>query len=443
MACPKPTCAPCWKADARTSPLALVEIRNKGTLCGVLDPSRKMNASGAAPPEVAENAAATQPLVDTVRLALVSGVGPRLRQLLLQRFGSPAEILRAPRAELREVSGIGPELAQRIATAADDIDAAAEIGFAWRNNQEILTELDADYPDLLREIHDPPGVLFRRGTPDARESSPVRRCDPERSVAIVGTRRATRYGVRQAEMLAGELARCGWTVVSGLARGIDAAAHRGALAAGGRSVAVLAGGLADIYPPEHRSLAEEIARRGWLLSETPPRVAPARGMFPQRNRIISGLSLGTIVVEAAERSGALITARHAAEQGREVFAVPGPIDGPSSAGCHRLIQDGAKLVHTVDDILDELPSLVQHSRLPSSTVVLETGATQVAAASLDDSLAAVYAAIEKTPTSIDQVGRDCGLPISRVLAAISDLELRRLVTRVSGNSVERRDGAPT
>ena len=187
------------------------------------------------------------------------------------------------------------------------------------------------------------------------------------AVAIVGTRHATRYGLAQAERLAGSLARTGFTVVSGLARGIDAAAHRGALAAGGRTIAVLASGLLEIYPPEHDKLADEVAASGYLVSESPPRMVPLSGAFPQRNRIISGLSLGTIVVEAADRSGALITARHAYEQGREVFAVPGPIDSRMSRGCHALIKDGAKLVESIDDVLAELGPLAENIQRDDGT----------------------------------------------------------------------------
>ncbi len=183
----------------------------------------------------------------------------------------------------------------------------------------------------MRDLPDPPGVLFVRGTLAPSDAM---------AVAIVGSRHATHYGLTQAERLAGSLARAGLTVVSGLARGIDAAAHRGALAAGGRTIAVLASGVLNIYPPEHNTLAEEITQHGAVMSESPPRAEPLAGMFPQRNRIISGLSLGVLVVEASTRSGALITARHAMEQGRDVFAVPGPITSRMSHGCHRLIRDG-------------------------------------------------------------------------------------------------------
>lgn len=365
----------------------------------------------------------TDDLIDSVRLALVPGVGPRLRKALVERFGSPAAVLAASKSELQSVDGIGPKIAAGIVDGRDSTDAEGELRLAAENGMDILTETDASYPRLLKEIHDPPGVLFRRGQPHPQD---------ELAIAIVGTRHATRYGLAQAERLAGSLARVGFTVVSGLARGIDAAAHRGALAAGGRTIAVLASGLLDIYPPEHVKLADDVAAGGYLLSEAPPRMMPLSGAFPQRNRIISGLSVGTIVVEAPVRSGALITARHAYEQGREVFAVPGPIDSRMSRGCHAMIKDGAKLVESVDDVLAELGPLVEHIERPDGTIL-----TQPAELTLNEIEQQVLAAIDGQPTSVDAVAAACGLAIHRVLSTISVLEMRRLVRRVSGTQVVR------
>ena len=207
---------------------------------------------------------------------------------------------------------------------------------------------DPAYPAALGRICDPPGVLFCQGKLEPRD---------ELAVAVVGSRRCTVYGRQQAERLAGVLARAGLTIVSGLARGIDAAAHRGALEAGGRTIAVLGTGLANIYPPEHAELAAAIARNGAVLSEVPLDTAPLPGLFPQRNRIIAGLSMGVVVVEASRNSGALHTVRHALEQGREVFAVPGRIDSLASEGCHDILRDGATLVRHADDILQGLGPL--------------------------------------------------------------------------------------
>jgi len=361
-------------------------------------------------------------LVHALRLSLVPGVGPRTRQALLERFGSPEAVLAAGPSELREVSGVGPKLTAKI-LAATEIDAEEEIAVCRAHGVRILTEADEPYPRLLREIPDPPGVLFVAGSLQPQDGL---------AVAIVGTRHASQYGLRQAERLAGSLARAGLTIVSGLARGIDAAAHRGALAAGGRTLAVLASGVLSIYPPEHAKLAEEVAASGALVSEAPSRAEPLSGTFPQRNRIISGLSLGTLIVEAGDRSGALITARHAMEQGREVFAVPGRVDSRTARGCHRLIRDGAKLVETADDVLEELGPLVEATPLDDGHVVHHP-----AELTLNDLEQKVLAAVGTESTSVDNIVATTGLPVPRVLSTISVLEMRRLVRRLSGTSVAR------
>ncbi len=302
-----------------------------------------MNSPTTAPTEDGDS------LRDTLRLCLIPGVGPRTRRALLERFGTCAVTLAASAEQLLQVPGIGPRLCDRIRRAGE-IDVDREIELCHRHQIDIIPEADRRYPGLLREIPDPPGVLFRRG-----DSLP----GDQLALAIVGTRHATRYGLRQAERLAGGLARAGMTIVSGLARGIDAAAHRGSLDAGGRTIAVLGSGVLRVYPPEHAELADAVGRQGAVFSELPPLQQPMSGTFPQRNRLITGLSLGVLVVEAAERSGALISATHAAEQGREVFAVPGPADSRTSRGCHRLIRDGAKLVENVEDVLEELGPLFE------------------------------------------------------------------------------------
>ena len=232
--------------------------------------------------------------------------------------------------------------------------------------------------------------------------------------------------------MAGSLARAGLTVISGLARGIDAAAHRGALAVGGRTIAVLATGVLKIYPPEHDKLAAEIAARGALVSESPAHGEPMAGMFPQRNRLISGMSLGVIVVEAAERSGALITARHAMEQGREVFATPGNVDSRTSRGCHRLIRDGAKLVESADDVLEELGPLVEATPRDDGQMI-----HQPAELLLNDQEQQVLLAVGGAATGIDQIISETGLPVPQVLSTLSVLEMRRLIRRLSGTMVVR------
>jgi DNA processing protein len=362
-------------------------------------------------------------LLDTLRLAMVQGVGPRIRRALLERFGSARAVLAAAPSELREVQGVGPKLARGIADAVEQIDAEQEIVTCREHRIEILTESHPGYPRMLREIHDPPGVLFVRGTLKGEDAL---------AIGMVGTRHATQYGLRQAERLAGGLARAGLTVVSGLARGIDAAAHRGALEAGGRTLAVLASGVLSVYPPEHEKLAEEVAAHGALLSESPVEAKPLGGTFPQRNRLISGLCLGVIVVEAPQRSGALITARHAMEQGREVFAVPGRVDGRTARGCHQLIRDGAKLVETADDVLEELGPLVEAAPRTTGPPIHHPAELM-----LNELEQAVLSTVGEDPTSIDQIVAASGLPVQRVLATISVLEMRRLVRRTSGSTVVR------
>ncbi len=358
-----------------------------------------------------------------LRLALVPGIGPRMTQALLERFGTADAVLQAAPSELREVQGIGVKLSQAIARAPSAEDVAAEIERCRQFGISLLTPQHNEYPRLLREIHDPPAVIFARGNMQPRDAL---------AIALVGSRHATQYGLAQAERLAGSLARAGLTIVSGLARGIDAAAHRGALAAGGRTIAVLGSGLANIYPPEHVALADEVARSGCLLSESPPRMQPISGAFPQRNRIISGISLGVIVVEASAQSGALITARHAMEQGREIFAVPGRVDSRVSHGCHRLIRDGAKLVESADDVLEELGPLVAPATHEAGQVVHHP-----AELLLNEVEREVLAAITTEPTSIDEVVAASRLPTSQVLATLSVLEMRRLVRRQGGNRVLR------
>ncbi len=363
-------------------------------------------------------------LADALRLALVAGIGPRLRKALLEEFGTASGVFAAAAADVRRVPGIGTQLARRIAVARDEIDVQAEIELCAAHGIRILTDQEADYPRALREIHDPPGILFVRGTLLPQDAL---------AVAIVGARHATHYGLTQAERLAGSLARAGLTITSGLARGIDAAAHRGALAAGGRTVAVLGSGVLNLYPPEHAELAAEVVARGRVISEAPPRSPPLAGAFPQRNRIISGLSLGVVVVEASTQSGALISARHAMEQGREVFAVPGRIDSRMSRGCHRLIRDGAKLVETPEDVLEELGPLVAPAKSADGQAVHHP-----AELLLNEIEQQVLGAITAEPTTIDAVVAGSGLPIGQVLSTISVLEMRHLVRRITGNTVRAR-----
>jgi DNA processing protein len=363
-----------------------------------------------------------------LELSLVSGLGPRSTQRLLEQFGSAENIWRQPSQRIAELLGASPALRAAFDAVRNSHPGRAHWELCRRQQIRIMARSAPDFPPMLLQIADPPTVLYVRGELVPSDAL---------AVAVVGTRRATPYGLRMASALAASLSRVGITVVSGMARGIDGAAHRAALESRGRTLAVLAGGLCEMYPPEHRGLAEQIAtsRAGAVLSEMAPDAKPRRGSFPRRNRLISGLSLGVIVVEASERSGALITARHAMEQGREVFAVPGPADVRTSRGCHRLLRDGAKLVESVEDVLEELGPLIRP--LPTRMHGTIAHPTEL---QLNDVEQRVLQSIDADGTSIDQLVARCGLPVQRVLATISVLETRYLISRVSGEQVRRRFG---
>ena len=346
-----------------------------------------------------------------------------MQQLLVARFDSPAGVFAASSSELSAVNGIGPKILSAITEARKSDEAERELARCRELGVELLHLESPDYPPMLAEICDAPNVLYCRG--DIIEQDQL-------AVAIVGSRRCTLYGRQQAERLAGALARAGMTVVSGLARGIDAAAHRGALNAGGRTIAVAATGLAQVYPPEHVELADEVSRQGAIVTESPLHREPIPGLFPQRNRLISGLSLGVIVIEASQKSGSLHTARHAMEQGREVFALPGRIDSLASIGSHNLIRDGATLIRGVEDVLDELGPLTR----PVQTGVSEEVRTP-RELTLNDQERHVVNLIGSEPSHLDEVMRNTNLDPSRVLATLTVLEMKRLVRRLPGGYLVR------
>jgi DNA processing protein len=365
----------------------------------------------------------TSDLLDALRLNLVPGIGPRLQQALLEAFGSPAGILAVSIQELQQVDGIGPKLSEAIVARRDPAAAKQELERCRQSGVRLLLKGSADYPRPLAEICDPPPILYCRGQIEPRD---------ELAVAIVGSRRCSVYGRQQAERFASGLARAGITVVSGLARGIDASAHRGALEAGGRTIAVAATGLAQVYPPEHKELAAQIAEHGAVVCESPLDQEPISGLFPQRNRIISGLSLGVLIIEADRKSGSLHTARHAMEQGREVFALPGRVDSLMSEGCHNLIRDGVPLVRGVDDVLEALgPTIgpVRHSE--TETVHSPRELT------LSDQERAILNLVTVEPRLIDEVVRESALESSRVLATLTVLEMKRMLRRLPGGQVVR------
>ena len=375
---------------------------------------------------------ASSPAIDDdflahVRLSCVPGIGGRLRHMLLERFGSPQAVFAASPREIASVGRIGPTLAAKIPALVADRTAEEVIDICRNRGVAMLIEGAENDPALLSRIDDPPGVLFVRGGFEP--------CDAL-AVSVVGARHATPYGKRVAWQIAGGLARAGYTVVSGLARGIDAAAHRGAIDAGGRTIAVLGTGVLTMYPPEHADLATEVIAHGALVSEAPPFSGPHAGAFPQRNRIVSGLSLGTVVVEAADRSGALITARLAGEQGREVFAVPGQIDCRMARGCHKLIRDGARLVESIDDILEELGPLFETTTTADGREVKSPAELQLGDVE-QQVLAAVDAHGDHAAVDINELMAASGLAASQVLSTIGVLEMRRILRRLPGNRVER------
>jgi DNA processing protein len=364
-------------------------------------------------------------LLDYLQLVLTTGIGSVILDRLLERFGDPAVVLAASPAELAEVDGVGVTLVRNLRSTQFRKQAEKTIELCDSKGVDILLPTDGSFPRLLREIPDPPSLLFVRGCLLRRD---------DLSIAIVGTRTASQYGRGQAERFARVLARSGLTIVSGLARGIDGASHEGAMDADydSRTIAVLSSGVTEIFPPQHEELAERIASRGALVSEMPPGTKPKKGMFPRRNRLISGLSLATIVIEASERSGSLITARTAGEQGRDVFALPGLVTSSNARGSNRLIRDGAILVQDPENVLESLGPLVDNVKISPDQTVMHAVELQ-----LNEQETAVLQAVGAEPTAIDSVVSASGLPIARVLSTISVLEMRRLIRRISGQMVQR------
>ena len=362
-------------------------------------------------------------LLDQLRLQLVPGIGPRHQRDLLSYFETPGKILSASIAELEQVSGIGPKLAMQIQTTRRSSEAENQWRLCCEHGFELLQLGTDQYPKNLAQVDDAPLLLFCRGDVQERD---------EMSIGIVGSRRCTVYGQQQAEKLARGLAMAGLTIVSGLARGIDAAAHRGALAAGGRTIAVSATGLLNVYPPEHADLAEQIAEYGAIVTENRLEQPPSSGLFPQRNRIISGLSLGVIIIEANRRSGALHTSRHAMEQGREVMAVPGRIDSLASEGCHDLIRDGVTLIRHADDVLEALSPLIQPVKTAQSEEVRSPRELV-----LSDQQRAILNLVTNDPQHLDEIIRQAGIDASRVLATLTILEMKPMVRRLPGGLLIR------
>src|SRR5438445_3749891 len=352
-----------------------------------------------------------------IALNMLPTVGPVRMRKLLQVFEKPERVLAAKGSELRKVEGIGREVADQISNWESIVDLAAELNRVREFGATVITQDSPSYPESLREIHAPPIVLYVWGELEDRD---------HHAIGIIGARRTTHYGTESAKKLAYQLAYAGLTVISGLARGIDTAAHQGALAAKGRTIAVIGSGLSKLYPPENRGLAEKIRDgNGAIVSEFSMEIEPDRQTFPMRNRIIAGWSHGVLVVEAGLNSGALITASQALEQGRSVYAVPGHINAPSAMGSNRLIQQGAKLVMDANDILDDLQIL-----LPETKPSPQAAARPLPP--LSDEERRVYDAIEATETPIDAISAKCNLPSGTVSSTLLGLELKRLVKQLPG-----------
>jgi DNA processing protein len=352
-----------------------------------------------------------------IALNMLPTVGPVRLRKLLEVFETPERVLAAKRTELRKVEGIGSEVADQISNWESIVDLAAELKRVRDFGATVITQNSPSYPKSLREIHAPPIVLYVWGELKDRD---------QHAIGIIGARRTTHYGTESAKKLAYQIAYAGLTVISGLARGIDTSAHQGALAAKGRTIAVIGAGLSKLYPPENRALAEKICNgNGAIVSEFSMEIEPDRQTFPMRNRIISGWSHGVLVVEAGLNSGALITASQALEQGRSVYAVPGHINAPSAMGSNRLIQQGAKLVMSASDILDDLQVLLPETR-PSP----EAAVRPLPELSSDERR--VYDAIDSSETPIDQIAAKCDLPSATVSSTLLRLELKHLVKQLPG-----------
>ena len=359
-----------------------------------------------------------------VALNLMERIGPVSVRGLATACGSVRALMTESASALRSIEDAARSAVEALIAQRDNIPWEAELEKCAASGIRVLTPVDAEYPDALRQIHDPPLALYIKGGLLKRDSN---------GIAIVGTRRPSLYGNTTAERLAGGLARAGLTVVSGMAAGIDSAAHRGALDAGGRTIGVIGSGFRHFYPPENEKLAALVADgKGAVMSEFPLERVPDKTTFPMRNRIVSGISRGAVIVEASPRSGAMITARMALEQGRTVFAVPGRVDSARSRGPHCLLRDGAVLVESSGDILaefDELPLGGNNVRTPAA------GRVTMSVEEL-----AIVEQLETEPMNIDALLRSTGLGVGKVHAALVSLEMKRVVRTHAGQVVALIDG---
>jgi DNA processing protein len=361
-------------------------------------------------------------------LNMVSGVGSARLEAMVSYFGAPCRILEADEQELTRINGVGKVLAEKICSWEDTIDLEVETGLAERGGVKIITRYDNDYPELLKEIHDPPICLYVRG-----EIPPI----TPRTLAIVGSRRISTYGRTMARHLAESAAYSGWLVVSGLAYGVDAIAHQATMDAKGKTIAVLGGGLAKIQPQDHIPLAREIMENGALISEFPMEFPASRHSFPMRNRIISGLSRGVLVVEAGLKSGALITAKQALEQGKLVFSVPGQADNPQARGCNYLIKQGAKLTENFDDILEEFEFLpeaakIREERESEEDIATEKDEESEVADNLSEEETKILKALKDKEQTVDNLIAETQLSPGKLLSLLMQMEMKKLIKQLPG-----------
>ncbi|MGA2171987.1 MAG: DNA-processing protein DprA [Sedimentisphaerales bacterium] len=370
-----------------------------------------------------------------LKLTGADGIGPVTFGKLLNHFGSPEIALGASVSELTRIDGVGTRTAERMAASRDKVNVIAELELAARLGVWIVHLQDQRYPALLKQIYDPPPLLYVKGT--LAESDNL-------CVAIVGSRRCSLYGSEQSSRFAHILAAAGFTICSGMARGIDSAAHQGALAAAGRTIAVQGCGLANVFPPENKKLFEDISESGACISELPLRYEPLAENFPARNRIIAGLSLGTIIIEAGSNSGALLTARAALDYNREVMAVPGKIDSPLSRGANRLIKEGAKLVDSVEDVMESLghigKQLNAHVASTAASVAadVEMPLFDISRLNLSAAEKSVYDCLNTDPLHVEQIIAETGLPAGSINASVVSLRLKGLIKHLPGNMFIRK-----
>ncbi|MFZ2655313.1 MAG: DNA-processing protein DprA [Victivallales bacterium] len=360
-------------------------------------------------------------------LNIISGIGPARVKSLCEHFGSVANILETQKKELKAVNGIGDTLAEAVASWRTDTDYESEMKLAERAGVEIITLADDKYPSILKEVHDAPLCLYSRGRFPSED---------EFMIGVVGSRRITNYGKAMAEHLSRSAVYAGWTVVSGLAYGTDAVAHKTTVDAGGRTIAVLGGGLARIFPQDHIPLAKSIIEGGGaVISEFPMEFAPNRRSFPMRNRIISGLSKGVLVIEAGTTSGALITAKFALEQNRLVFAVPGQADNPQARGCNALIRQGAKLTENFEDIIGEFEFLPDMSKLAHLKVIDGKDVADErdnACLKLDEDECRIIALLKNGDASADSLSAETEMGTGKLLSLLMKMEMKKLISQLPG-----------